>query len=84
MSVPVTRPAVRPLAAPHDLRRPVLLAVFLTPSDSPRFTRPPNFAPESSEALRVQETLADEMSHRVKNVLALTAGMVRLSAQRRE
>jgi two-component sensor histidine kinase len=34
-----------------------------------------------SQALRVQETLADEMSHRVKNVFALTAGMVRLSAR---
>ena len=34
-----------------------------------------------SQALSVQETLADEMSHRVKNGFALTAGMVRLSAR---
>jgi two-component sensor histidine kinase len=34
-----------------------------------------------SQALRIQETLADEMSHRVKNVFALTEGMVRLSAR---
>jgi two-component sensor histidine kinase len=34
-----------------------------------------------SQALRVQETLADEMSHRVRNVFALTTSMVRLSAQ---
>ena len=34
-----------------------------------------------SQALRIQETLADEMNHRVKNVFALTEGMVRLSAR---
>ncbi|MGA7804241.1 sensor histidine kinase [Bradyrhizobium sp.] len=34
-----------------------------------------------SQALRIQETLADEMSHRVKNVFALAEGMVRLSAR---
>jgi two-component sensor histidine kinase len=34
-----------------------------------------------SQALRVQETLADEMSHRVRNVFALITSMVRLSAQ---
>jgi two-component sensor histidine kinase len=34
-----------------------------------------------SEALRMKETLADEMSHRVRNVFALTTSMVRLSAQ---
>jgi two-component sensor histidine kinase len=33
-----------------------------------------------SQALRIQETLAAEMNHRVKNVFALTEGMVRLSA----
>jgi two-component sensor histidine kinase len=33
-----------------------------------------------SQALRLQETLANEMNHRVKNVFALTEGMVRLSA----
>jgi two-component sensor histidine kinase len=33
-----------------------------------------------SQALRIQETLAEEMNHRVKNVFALTEGMVRLSA----
>ena len=32
-----------------------------------------------SQALRIQETLANEMNHRVKNVFALTEGMVRLS-----
>ena len=32
-----------------------------------------------SQALRIQKTLADEMNHRVKNVFALTEGMVRLS-----
>jgi two-component sensor histidine kinase len=35
-----------------------------------------------SHALRIQETLADEMNHRVKNVFALTEGMVRLSTRR--
>src|SRR5882672_2939230 len=34
-----------------------------------------------NHALKVQETLADEMSHRVRNVFALTTSMVRLSAQ---
>jgi two-component sensor histidine kinase len=34
-----------------------------------------------SQALRIQETLANEMNHRVKNVFALTEGMVRLSAR---
>lgn len=34
-----------------------------------------------SQALRIQETLASEMNHRVKNVFALTEGMVRLSMQ---
>jgi two-component sensor histidine kinase len=33
-----------------------------------------------SQALRIQETLTVEMNHRVKNVFALTEGMVRLSA----
>jgi two-component sensor histidine kinase len=32
-----------------------------------------------SQALKIQETLAVEMNHRVKNVFALTEGMVRLS-----
>jgi two-component sensor histidine kinase len=34
-----------------------------------------------SQALRVQEMLAEEMSHRVKNVFALAESMVRLSAR---
>jgi two-component sensor histidine kinase len=34
-----------------------------------------------SQALSVQETLADEMSHRVTNVFALAESMVRLSAR---
>jgi two-component sensor histidine kinase len=34
-----------------------------------------------SEALRLQQTLAEEMSHRVKNVFALAESMVRLNAR---
>jgi two-component sensor histidine kinase len=34
-----------------------------------------------SQALRIQETLTVEMNHRIKNVFALTEGMVRLSAR---
>ena len=34
-----------------------------------------------SQALRLQETLAEEMSHRVKNVFALAESMLRLSAR---
>jgi two-component sensor histidine kinase len=34
-----------------------------------------------SQALRIQETLADEMSHRVKNVFTLAESMVRLSTR---
>jgi two-component sensor histidine kinase len=37
-----------------------------------------------SQALRIQETLADEMSHRVQNVFALAEGMVRLSTRSAE
>jgi hypothetical protein len=33
------------------------------------------------QALRLQETLAEEMSHRVKNVFALAESMVRLGAR---
>jgi two-component sensor histidine kinase len=34
-----------------------------------------------SQALSIQETLAEEMNHRVKNVFALAESMVRLSAR---
>lgn len=34
-----------------------------------------------SQALRIQETLAEEMNHRVKNVFVLAESMVRLSAR---